>query len=50
MQRKLIASIGLALITGGASAQSSVTMYGIMDAAVEHVTNCLLYTSDAADE
>ena len=39
MQRKLIASIGLSLIAGGASAQSAVTIYGIMDAAVEHVTD-----------
>ena len=39
MQRKLIAGIGLALCAGGASAQSSVTIYGVIDAAVEHVNN-----------
>ncbi|HSV44227.1 MAG TPA: porin [Ramlibacter sp.] len=39
MQRNLIAGLGLALAAGGASAQSSVTIYGIVDAALEHVTN-----------
>lgn len=39
MQRNLIAGLGLALAAGAASAQSSVTIYGVMDAAVEHVTN-----------
>jgi predicted porin len=39
MQRKLIAGIGLALSAGGAAAQSSVTIYGVMDASVEHVSN-----------
>lgn len=38
-QRKIIAGLGLALAAGGASAQSSVTIYGVMDAAVEHVTD-----------
>ena len=39
MQRKLIAGIGLALSAGAAVAQSSVTIYGVMDASVEHVSN-----------
>jgi predicted porin len=39
MQRKLIAGIGLALSAGGAAAQSSVTIYGVMDASVEHVSS-----------
>lgn len=39
MQRKLVAGIGLALFAGGASAQSSVTIYGVIDAAAEHVNN-----------
>lgn len=39
MQIKLIAGLGLALAAGGAFAQSSVTLYGVVDAAVEHVTN-----------
>jgi len=38
MQRKLIAGLGLALAAGGASAQASATIYGVMDVAVEHVT------------
>lgn len=39
MQQKLITGFGLALAAGGVFAQSSVTIYGVMDAAVEHVSN-----------
>jgi predicted porin len=39
MQQKLITGLGLALAAGGAFAQSSVTLYGVVDAAVEHVSN-----------
>lgn len=39
MQRELLAAMGLALSAGGAAAQSSVSIYGVMDAAVEHVRN-----------
>lgn len=38
MQPKLITGLGLALAASGALAQSSVTIYGVVDAAVEHVT------------
>lgn len=38
MQPKLITGLGLALAASGAWAQSSVTIYGVVDAAVEHVT------------
>ena len=39
MQTRLITGLGLALAASGVSAQSSVTVYGVMDAAVEHVTH-----------
>jgi len=39
IQQKLIAGLGLALAAAGASAQSSATIYGVLDAAVEHVSN-----------
>lgn len=38
MQQKLITGLGLALAASGVLAQS-VTLYGVMDAAVEHVSN-----------
>jgi predicted porin len=39
MHTKLIGVLGLTLAAAGASAQSSVTIYGVMDAALEHVSN-----------
>ena len=39
MQKRIITGLGLALAASGAFAQSSVTIYGVIDAAVEHVTN-----------
>lgn len=39
MQKRIITGLGLAVAVGGTFAQSSVTTYGVVDAAVEHVTN-----------
>jgi predicted porin len=39
MQRGIVAGLGLAVAAGAACAQSNVTIYGIVDTAVEHVTN-----------
>ena len=50
MKKSLIALAVLAS-SGAAMAQSSVTIYGIVDVWVgKSSTTCLLYTSDAADE
>jgi predicted porin len=39
MKKKLVALAALAAVAGGAQAQSSVTLYGIVDAAVRYSTN-----------
>jgi predicted porin len=39
MQTRIVAGLGLALAAGAACAQSNVTIYGVVDAAVEHVTD-----------
>jgi len=39
MQRGIVTGLGLALAAGAACAQSNVTIYGVVDAAVEHVTD-----------
>ena len=39
MQKKIIATAVLALLSGAAAAQSSVTIYGLIDTGVEYVNN-----------
>lgn len=39
MQKRIITGLGLAVAVSGTFAQSSVTTYGVIDTAVEHVTN-----------
>jgi predicted porin len=39
IQGRIVAGLGLALAAGAACAQANVAIYGIVDSAVEHVTN-----------
>lgn len=39
MKKRIITGLGLAVAVGGAAAQSSVATYGVIDTAVEHITD-----------